>query len=343
MSTVDHPQTDGQAERVNRVLEDTLRSICAEAPRSWSDQLPMVEFVLNNSVHELTGFTPFYLNTPDTANHAGRSRFLHRKWGEDRKAFSSQVSQIESESLKDSCHDRLTLISRVRDAISHAQDKQKGYSAKHGRETLNVFNVGELVLLDTKNLPLKKVSSVESNNLKHRFFGTFAVLARHGAEYTIDLLKSITTRPTFYMGRLKRYHDPLGPPSRTEECQGENSPPRNEAASSGQPELAVSKPVTDTPASTHESHTKSMTVPNGKNSFLQGRNRNSAVNTPVELSGLTTKSVQILTKDLKGPRLASLSGSLITRSMPEGYLVNAIPKLTDLVAEQGPHKVPTRS
>ncbi|POM77416.1 Reverse transcriptase [Phytophthora palmivora] len=37
MSTADHPQTDGQTERVNRVLEDTLRSICAEAPRSWSD------------------------------------------------------------------------------------------------------------------------------------------------------------------------------------------------------------------------------------------------------------------------------------------------------------------
>ncbi|POM77142.1 Pol protein [Phytophthora palmivora] len=59
MSTADHPQTDGQTERVNRVLEDTLRSICAEAPRSWSDQLPMVEFALNNAVHASTGFTPF--------------------------------------------------------------------------------------------------------------------------------------------------------------------------------------------------------------------------------------------------------------------------------------------
>ncbi|KAB5587418.1 reverse transcriptase [Ceratobasidium theobromae] len=55
MSTADHPQTDGQTERVNRVLEDTLRSICAEAPRSWSDQLPMVEFALNNAVHASTG------------------------------------------------------------------------------------------------------------------------------------------------------------------------------------------------------------------------------------------------------------------------------------------------
>ncbi|POM70988.1 Pol protein [Phytophthora palmivora] len=55
MSTEDHPQTDGQMERVNRVLEDTFRSIYAEAPRSWSDQLPMVGFALSNVVHASTG------------------------------------------------------------------------------------------------------------------------------------------------------------------------------------------------------------------------------------------------------------------------------------------------
>ncbi|POM77041.1 Pol protein [Phytophthora palmivora] len=74
MSPADHPQTDCQTERVNRVLEDTLRSICAEAPRSWSDQPPMVEFALNNAVHASTGLTPFYLNSPSDANLAGRHR-----------------------------------------------------------------------------------------------------------------------------------------------------------------------------------------------------------------------------------------------------------------------------
>ncbi|GMG17781.1 unnamed protein product [Phytophthora fragariaefolia] len=33
MSTADHPQTDGQTEGVNRVVEDVLRSICAETPK----------------------------------------------------------------------------------------------------------------------------------------------------------------------------------------------------------------------------------------------------------------------------------------------------------------------
>ncbi|POM62754.1 Pol protein [Phytophthora palmivora] len=89
--------------------------------------------------------------------------------------------------------------------MASAQDRQKEYSYKHARGNLSVFKQG-------------------SNKLKHRFIGPFAVLARHGAAYTIDLP---ATHPTFYVGRLKRYHDPLGLPSRTEEDQGENSPPRS--------------------------------------------------------------------------------------------------------------------
>ena len=34
MSTVDHPYTDGQTERVNRVISDALRSVCAESPKT---------------------------------------------------------------------------------------------------------------------------------------------------------------------------------------------------------------------------------------------------------------------------------------------------------------------
>ncbi|ETO81269.1 hypothetical protein F444_04393 [Phytophthora nicotianae P1976] len=121
---------------------------------------------------------------------------------------------------------KLIVISRVRDAMAAAQDRQKEYSDKHGRGNLNVFKVGEFVLLDTRNLPLDTVSSVDSNKLKHRFIGPFTVLARHGASYTIDLPKSMTTHPTFYVGRLKLHHDPqgvadlqthLGPAPRSEE------------------------------------------------------------------------------------------------------------------------------
>ncbi|KAG2967700.1 hypothetical protein PC119_g24399 [Phytophthora cactorum] len=60
-STVDHPQTDGQTERVNRVLGDLLKSY-THSFQQWSDCLPMAEFAINNSVHASTGHTPFYVN-----------------------------------------------------------------------------------------------------------------------------------------------------------------------------------------------------------------------------------------------------------------------------------------
>ncbi|KAG3123452.1 hypothetical protein PI124_g23270 [Phytophthora idaei] len=61
LSTADHPQTDGQAERVNRVLGDLLKSY-AHSFQQRSDCLPMAEFAINNSVHASTGHTPFYVN-----------------------------------------------------------------------------------------------------------------------------------------------------------------------------------------------------------------------------------------------------------------------------------------
>ncbi|KAG3049594.1 hypothetical protein PI125_g26557 [Phytophthora idaei] len=61
LSTADHPQTDDQTERVNRVLGDLLKSY-AHSFQQWSDCLPMAEFAINNSVHASTGHTPFYVN-----------------------------------------------------------------------------------------------------------------------------------------------------------------------------------------------------------------------------------------------------------------------------------------
>ncbi|KAE8963394.1 hypothetical protein PR001_g29386 [Phytophthora rubi] len=79
MSTAAHPETDGQTERVNRVLEDVLRSY-ATSFASWSSFLPLAEFALNNAERASTGLTPFF------ANNARHPRvpaliWLHSGWG----------------------------------------------------------------------------------------------------------------------------------------------------------------------------------------------------------------------------------------------------------------------
>ena len=48
-STSFHPQTDGQTERTNQVLEDMLRAIAMEWQGSWDEHLDLVEFSYNNS------------------------------------------------------------------------------------------------------------------------------------------------------------------------------------------------------------------------------------------------------------------------------------------------------
>ncbi|KAF1319473.1 Pol protein, partial [Globisporangium splendens] len=63
MSSADHPETDGQTERVNRVVEDILRSTAVDHPRDWSRWLPYAEFAINSSEHASTAVTPFYFNS----------------------------------------------------------------------------------------------------------------------------------------------------------------------------------------------------------------------------------------------------------------------------------------
>ena len=62
MSTADHPQTYGQTERVIRVVEDVLRSVCAERHGVGARCSPFVELALDNAVNASTSFTPFNAN-----------------------------------------------------------------------------------------------------------------------------------------------------------------------------------------------------------------------------------------------------------------------------------------
>jgi hypothetical protein len=51
-SSAYHPQTDGQTERVNQVLEDMLRACTLKDNQSWDKCLPYGEFSYNNNCQE---------------------------------------------------------------------------------------------------------------------------------------------------------------------------------------------------------------------------------------------------------------------------------------------------
>ena len=69
-STAYHPQTDGQTERVNQILEDMLRMYVMDKPGKWEEYLHLVEFAYNNHFQASAKLSPFEIlyghkcNTP---------------------------------------------------------------------------------------------------------------------------------------------------------------------------------------------------------------------------------------------------------------------------------------
>jgi hypothetical protein len=58
-SSVYHPQTDGQTERVNQIMEDMLRACVLTYGKDWEQSLLYAEFSYNNGYQASLGMSPF--------------------------------------------------------------------------------------------------------------------------------------------------------------------------------------------------------------------------------------------------------------------------------------------
>ena len=59
-----HPESSGQVEKFNQLLEQTLRCTVHQLgeTRNWLEVLPVIEFAVNNTPNRTTGYSSFYLN-----------------------------------------------------------------------------------------------------------------------------------------------------------------------------------------------------------------------------------------------------------------------------------------
>ncbi|KXZ41650.1 hypothetical protein GPECTOR_342g81 [Gonium pectorale] len=155
LSTSYHPETDGQTERTHRILQEYLRNYVNPAQNDWDLHLSMAEFVINNSYQASTKATPFQLNNcrnprlPSLLGHA-----------DSRVPAAARF-----------CSDIQENIERAKRCIASAQDRYKHYADQHRRET--DFDVGQKVLLSTKNINLKQPGT---KKLLPRWIGPFEIL-----------------------------------------------------------------------------------------------------------------------------------------------------------------------
>ncbi|KAL0536696.1 hypothetical protein IC582_025656 [Cucumis melo] len=187
-STAFHPQTDGQTERLNQVLEDMLRACALEFPGSWDSHLHLMEFAYNNSYQATIGMAPFEA----LYGKCCRSPVCWDEVGEQR-LMGPELVQSTNEAIQ-----------KIRSRMHTAQSRQKSY-ADVRRKDLE-FEIGDKVFL--KVAPMKGVLRFERRGkLSPRFVGPFEILERIGpVAYRLALPPSLSTvHDVFHVSMLRKY------------------------------------------------------------------------------------------------------------------------------------------
>ena len=154
MSTAFRPQTDGQTERMNQVLEAYIRTFCNYDMSNWSELLPYAEFAYNNSEASATGFSPFYANFGYNPRSA---------WG------------LEAEPKNPTATNYIKWIqevhNRCKDSLITARERMGKYYDKR-RQEAPPFKVGDLVLLDMRNIKKRR----PAKKFDHKQEGPFKII-----------------------------------------------------------------------------------------------------------------------------------------------------------------------
>ncbi|WVZ70300.1 hypothetical protein U9M48_018976 [Paspalum notatum var. saurae] len=145
-SSTYHPQTSGQVERVNQILEDMLRARGLTYSTKWDECLPLAEFAYNNSTREFAYNNSYQKSlemAPFEALYGRRCRTL-LNWSKpgERVTFGPDlVTQAEEQ------------VKFIHSNLKRAQSRQKSYSDKRRRPL--VFEKGDHVYLQVS--PMKGV------------------------------------------------------------------------------------------------------------------------------------------------------------------------------------------
>lgn len=181
LSTSYHPQTDGQSERTNQILEQYFRCFLSYQQDNWSALLPLAEIAYNSTPQASLGTSPF------------EAVFGY--------PLVFQVEDLESYSaptIKDHIkHIRLNFES-LKSELQYAQTRMQHFANANRRNV--ELDVNQMVWLDSRNIKTTR----PSQKLAHRRLGPYKIIERIGkVAYRLELppdLQSI--HPVFHVSLL---------------------------------------------------------------------------------------------------------------------------------------------
>ena len=171
LSTAYHPQTDGQTEIANAIMEQYLRVYCAYLQDDWAKWLPSANFAARNHHSESTQCTPFF------ANHG-----YHPRMGLEPRQDLAGPPRSERERRQrihaDEYAEKMNQINEELQAqMTWAQAWQEEY-ANRNRKHAPRRQIEDKVWLNTKNLRIKRPTK-KLFNKNEDLFEITAVISPH--------------------------------------------------------------------------------------------------------------------------------------------------------------------
>ena len=181
-----HPETDGQTERQNQTLEQYLRIYCCVEQDDWAFWISLAEYAYNDSVHSVTGFTPFvscYGFTPTGADFPDRP--LDDGISPKGQAMASKLIEIQSE---------------CRRKIKAANVYQKQLQDRKRKPLL--LSAGDKVYVSSRHIK----SFRPKKKLDWKYFGPGTVIEKiNDVAYRVDLPGTPNIHPVFHVSLLEPF------------------------------------------------------------------------------------------------------------------------------------------
>ena len=197
LSTAYHPQSDGQTEVVNRVLEQYLRCFVNSQPSSWYRYLSLAEWCYNTSLHSTSGMTPFEV-----------------VYGKPPPSIPQYLPGLtRNEAVESLVESRQLMHAKLQKRLKKAQTTMKKY-ADMKRDDIT-FSVNQWVYVKLRPSRQRSVTGHIHPKLSKRYFGPFRISAKVGnVAYRLELPPESRIHPVFHSSLLRLHHGP--PPSSSE-------------------------------------------------------------------------------------------------------------------------------